>query len=252
MEKILLDAELREELGKSAVKKLRREGIIPAVIYRHGSKAASLKLPKKKFIKTLHTKAGENVIITLEIPKDKEAKKKGEKTVIIKDIQVDPVTDDVIHVDFNEISLTEKLKVNVPIADKGEAIGVTRDEGVLEHLLWEVEVECLPTQIPEKLEVDVSTLEIGQDIFIKDIPVPEGVKILADPETMVISVKPPKAEEIVTPEEGAEGLEEPEVIREKKPEGEEEVAGEEAPKEEVKGKRPKGVPSGSEGKEEKK
>jgi len=228
MEKVLLDAELREELGKGKVKALRRSGFIPAVIYKHGDKAVSLKLAKKDFIKTLHTKAGENVLITLQISKDKAAKKASSKTVLIKDIQLDPVKDEVIHVDFNEISLTEKIKVKVPIADKGEAIGVKRDEGVLEHILWEVEVECLPTQIPERLEVNVANLEIGQDIFIKDIPVPEGAKILADPESIVISVKPPKEELVI--EEPAEGLEEPEMIREKKPESEEEAAPEEAPK----------------------
>ena len=155
--------------------------------------------------------------------------------MLIKGIQLDPVKDEVIHVDFNEISLTEKIKVKVPIVDKGEAIGVKRDEGVLEHILWEVEVECLPTQIPQKLEVDVTKLEIGQDIFVKDIPVPEGVKILADPESIAVSVKPPKEEIIL--EEPAEGLAEPEMIREKKPESEEEAAPEEAPKEAPKQKK---------------
>lgn len=235
MENVILDAELREELGKGKVKALRRSGFIPAVVYKHGGKATSLKLAKKDFIKTLHTKAGENVLITLQISKDKSAKKTSSKTVLIKGIQLDPVKDEVIHVDFNEISLTEKIKVKVPIVDKGEAIGVKRDEGVLEHILWEVEVECLPTQIPQKLEVDVTKLEIGQDIFVKDIPVPEGVKILADPESIAVSVKPPKEEIIL--EEPAEGLAEPEMIREKKPESEEEAAPEEAPKEAPKQKK---------------
>jgi len=237
MEKIFLDAELREELGKGKVKALRRSGFIPAVIYKRGDKATSLKLPKKDFIKTLHTKAGENVLITLQVSKDKSAKKPSSKTVLIKNIQLDPVKDEVIHVDFNEISLTEKIKVKVPIADKGEAIGVKRDEGVLEHIIWEVEVECLPTQIPEKLEANVTNLEIGQDIFVKDIPVPEGVQILADPESIVVSVKPPKEEVVV--EEPTEGLEEPEMIREKKPESEEEAAPEEASKDAPKQKEDK-------------
>lgn len=238
MEKIVLDAQIREEFGKGAVKHIRRDGFIPAVAYRHGGKAHSLKVPKKAFIKILHTKAGENAIITLKIAKGKEdSAKTSSKTVIIKDIQLDPVKDTVIHVDFNEISLTEVLKVKVPIVDKGEAIGVKRDEGVLEHILWEVEVECLPTQIPEKLEIDVTNLEIGNDIFVKDISVQEGVKILTDSESIVLSVKPPKAEEVA--EEAEPGLEEPEVIREKKPEAEEgaeEAAPAEAPKEKKEGK----------------
>jgi large subunit ribosomal protein L25 len=205
MEKVELHAHVREEFGKAAVGRLRRDGLIPAVVYKHGEKPTAMKLLKKDFLKTLHTKAGENVIITLKIAKAKDTDKPRttSKTVLIKEIQENPVSDDIIHIDFNEISLTEMIKVKVPIAEKGEAVGVKRDEGILEHILWEVEVECLPTQIPEKLEVDVSNLEIGQDIFIKDIAVPEGVKILEDSEAIVFSVKTPKAEEIPTPEEAA-------------------------------------------------
>lgn len=240
MENIILDAEVRESVGKSRVRRLRKDGFIPAIVYKDGGKATSLTLVKKEFIKTLHTKAGENVIITLRISKDKD-KEKGKaasKTVLIKDIQTDPVRDEIIHIDFKEISLTEKIKVKVPLADKGEAIGVKRDGGVLEHLLWEVEVECLPTQIPERIEVDVTTLEIGKDIFVKELAVPEGVKILVSPDALVCSVKAPKAEEIVT-EVAEGGLEEPEVIREKKPEAEEEAGEEEkeAPKAEPKEKK---------------
>ncbi|PIU42266.1 MAG: 50S ribosomal protein L25 [Candidatus Omnitrophica bacterium CG07_land_8_20_14_0_80_42_15] len=236
MEKVFLDGKIREELGKNAVGRLRKEGFIPAVVYKGGGKAAAIKVGKKDLFKTLHTKAGENVIITLRIAKDKAKSKADERTAIIKEIQIDPVKDEIIHVDFNEISLTERLKVKVPVTDKGEAIGVKRDSGVLEHILWEVEIECLPTQIPEKLEVDVSNLEIGKDIFVKDIPALEGVKILADPEAIVFSVKPPRAEVVV--EEAAPAAEEPEVIREKKPEAEgEEEAKEETPKEKAKEKK---------------
>jgi len=227
MEKIFLDVENREECGKGGVKRLKKSGVVPAVVYKHGNKTVSIKFSKKALIKILHTKAGENVIITLKIAKGKDGKKATEKTVMIQEIQTDPVKDEVIHVDFHEISLTEKIKVKVPVHDKGEAIGVKRDEGVLEHILWELEVECLPTQIPERIEVDVTNLEIGKDIFVKDIPVPEDVKILTDPEAMVVSVKAPKEE--IPVEEAAEEIEEPEVIREKKPEAEEEVQ-EEAPK----------------------
>lgn len=227
MEKIFLDVEIREEFGKGRVKRLRKSGVVPAVVYKHGNKTIAIKFSKKALIKTLHTKAGENVIITLKVAKGKDTKKATEKTVMIQEIQTDPVKDEVIHVDFHEISLTEMIKVKVPVHDKGEAIGVKRDEGVLEHILWELEAECLPTQIPEKIEVDVTNLEIGKDIFVKDIPVPENVKILTDPEAIVVSVKAPKEE--VPEEEAAEGIEEPEVIREKKPEDEEE-AQEEAPK----------------------
>jgi len=243
MEKVFLDAEIREEFGKSAVKKMRRLGVVPAIVYRHGSKTTALQVMRKQFVKTLHTKAGENVILTLRISKDKD-KEKGKtkttnKTVIIKEMQTDAVKDDVLHIDFNEISLTEKLKIKVPIAHKGDAIGVKKDGGILEQMLWEMEVECLPTQIPEKIEVDVTNLEIGKDIFVKEITVPDGVKILEDQEAIVMSVKAPKAE--IPPEEAPPEAEEPEVIREKKPEAEE---GEEAPP-------PQEEPKAKEKKEEK-
>ena len=241
MEKVELNTRVREEFGKAAVGRLRRDGLIPAVVYRHGEKPTAVKLLKKDFLKALHTKAGENVIISLKIAKvtDTDKPRTTSKTVLIKEIQEHPVSDDIIHIDFNEISLTEKIEVKVPIAEKGEAIGVKRDEGILEHILWEVEVECLPTQIPEKLEVDVSNLEIGGDIFIRDIAVPEGVKILEDSESIVFSVKAPKAEELPTPEEAAAAeAEEPEVIRERKPETEEEVSGE-APEEKPREKKEK-------------
>jgi large subunit ribosomal protein L25 len=232
MEKVFLNAELREEFGKGAAGRLRKGGLIPAIVYKHGGKVTTVKLVKKELIKSLHTKAGENVIITLKISKEKDKAKAQDKTVIIKEIQADPVKDEIIHVDFNEISLTEKIKVKVPLHDKGEAIGVKRDGGVLEHMLWELEVECLPTQIPERIDVDIANLEMGQDIFVKDIPAPEGVKVLEDPEAIVCSVKAPK-EEVPAEEAAAEEITEPEVIGEKKPEEEEEAA-EEIPKEEPK------------------
>lgn len=228
MEKVILKVETRDNAGKAVAKKLRREGLIPAVVYKGGKDALSLKLAVGDMEKVLHTKAGENVIITLKISGDKAAK---DKTVVVKEIQRDPVKDAILHVDFNEISLTEMLKVNVPLAIKGEAPGVKKDGGTLEHVIWELQVECLPTDIPEKIEVDVANMNIGDSVFVKNITVPEGVKILNDPELIALIVKPPKVE---APKEevAAEGAAEPELIRKKKEEEEpEEGAKEAAPKE---------------------
>ena len=219
MEQVKLEAKLRKDLGKEAVKRLRREGLIPAVVYRRGEKTTPLVLDRKALEKILHTAAGENVVISLKITGDEKHK---ERTCIIKEIQHNPVTGDILHADFNQISLTETIKVNVPIATKGEAIGVKQDGGVLEHVLWEVQVECLPTQIPEKLEIDVTNLKIGDALFVKDIVVPREIEILNDPELRIVAVEKPvevkieevKPEEVVT---------EPEVIKQKK----EEVPGEE-------------------------
>ncbi|MFH1593394.1 MAG: 50S ribosomal protein L25 [Candidatus Omnitrophota bacterium] len=239
MEKVILDAEIREETGKSKVKELRRKDIVPAVAYRHGKEAINLKVNRKDLFTVLHTGAGENVLITVRIKDNSAAasggkgdKKYKEKTCIIKEVQRDPVREDIIHVDLNEISLTEKIKVKVPVHSRGNAEGVVKDDGVLEHVLWEVEVECLPTDIPKKIEVDVTAMKIGDTVYIKDLPLPSGVKILNDPELAVLSVAPPAKDEVVEEVPG-EGVEEPEVISKGKKE-EEEVEGEaeEKPKKE--------------------
>ena len=229
MEQVKLAGKVRKETGKAEVKRQRLQGITPAIVYRKGEKSMPLFLDSKAMDKALHTSAGENVIINLKIEGDE---KKKDRTCIIKEIQHNPLSGSVIHVDFNEISLTETIKVNVPLATKGESVGVKQDGGVLEHLLWEIQVECLPTEIPQKLEVDIADLKIGGALFIKDIVAPKGVKILNDPEVRIIAVEKPveiKVEE-VAPEAA---ITEPEVTKQKKPE---EIAAEEAERKGEKGK----------------
>lgn len=235
MEKVNLKAKVREEAGKEAAKRLRRLGLIPAIVYK-GKRSLNLKISSKEFFEVIHTKAGENVIVNLQLegdalPKGKGApsSKKLSKTVIIKEIQYHSVKGDILHVDFNEISLTEKLTVKVPIAVKGEAEGI-KEGGVLEHVLWEVEVECLPTQIPENVPVDVSPLKIGDSILVKDLRLPLEVKLLSDPEATVVTLAAPHIEEEAAKPE--EEMAEPEVIMEKKP------AEEGPPAEEGKAKEP--------------
>ncbi len=232
MDFVELKANMREEKGKEQNKKLRNTGMVPGVVYRKGEAALSLKVDSKSLAKVLHTEAGENVIIKLFIDGDK---KKKERIVVIKELQKDPVKDTLVHLDLNEISLTETLKVKVPLVSKGEAAGVKQEGGVLQHVLWEIEVECLPTNIPDKIEVDITNLKIGGTMSIKDIVPPEGVKILGDPESIVFSVEHVKAveEAVAAPVEGEST--EPELIREKKEkeEGEEEEKAE-APKQEKK------------------
>lgn len=224
MAEITLKTKTREEAGKEAVKKLRRKDFIPAVVYK-GKNAFNIKIFSKDFFKVIHTKAGENVVVNLQIEgetKDKaksRSSKKSSHPAIIKEIQYHPVKGNILHVDFNEISLTEALSVKVPIAVNGEAQGI-KEGGILEHVLWEVEVECLPTQIPENISIDVSPLKIGDSILVKDLQVPAEVKILSDPEATVISLAAPRVEEaeVIKPEEE---MVEPEVIMEKKPKEEE-------------------------------
>jgi len=232
MDFVELKASLREEKGKEKNKKLRTAGLVPGVVYRKGEATLSLKVDSKSLSKALHTDAGENVIIKLFVEGDK---KKKERIVVIKELQRNPFKDTLVHLDLNEISLTETLKVKVPLMAKGEAIGVKQEDGVLQHVVWEVEVECLPTNIPDKIEVDITNLKIGSTLSMKDILPPEGVKILGDPESIIFSVEHVKTveEAVAAPAEG-EALE-PELIREKKEKEEaEEEAKAEAPKAEKK------------------
>ncbi|MCM8761008.1 MAG: 50S ribosomal protein L25 [Candidatus Omnitrophica bacterium] len=221
MEKVVLKASVRKGIGKAAAKSLRKKGVIPANVYKGAGGALSIQVSEEDLNEVLHTKAGENVIITLKISGGESVK---DKTVLIKEIQREPIKDSILHVDFNEISLTETLKVNVPLAAKGEAVGVKVDGGILEHVMWELQVECLPTEIPEKIEVDVSNLKIGDAIYVKDIAVPSGIKVLNDPELIAIIVKAKKVE-VPKEEVAAEAATEPELIRKKKEEVEEEGAG---------------------------
>jgi large subunit ribosomal protein L25 len=218
MEKIVLRSEVRNDAGKRVAKDLRNKGLIPAVVYKGGKDAIKLQISKGAIDQILHTKAGENAIITLEISGEASGKP---KTVIVKEVQRDPIKNMILHVDFNEISLTDTLKVNVPLATRGEAAGVKKDGGVLEHIMWELQVECLPTNIPAKIEVDITDLEVGHHILVKDIVVPQGVKILNDGELIAIAVKAAKVEAPKEEVAGAEASSEPELIRKKKEEGEE-------------------------------
>lgn len=214
MEEIILELETRSDTGRGKVKDLRDAGFIPAVVYSGGKESTPVKVSRSTLLKLIHHQRIEGVIITLKIKDDK----KKSRPCLIKEIQYDPVHGDIVHVDFNEISLTKAIKINVPVTAKGEAVGVKQEGGSLEHILWEVEVECLPTNIPKEIEVDVTNLKMGEGIHIRDIVLPSGVKILNDPNMVVISVAEPMKEEVAAPAEAVEGeaAQEPEVIKEKK------------------------------------
>jgi large subunit ribosomal protein L25 len=213
MEELFLDAEIREEIGKGKTKGLRDKGFIPAVIYADGKDALSLKLSNRQLVRLVHQHRIEGVIINLNIKDDKKHKS---RPCLIKEIQHDPVHGEIVHVDFNQISLTKEIKVNVPIIAKGEPVGVKLEGGSLEHVLWEIEVECLPVNIPKDIEVDVSLLKLGESVHVRDITAPSGVKILNDPGAIVLSVAAPMKEEVPLETVEGEGKQEPEVIKEKK------------------------------------
>ncbi len=224
MERMSLAAEKREGRGKGLARNLRRQDMVPGVLYREG-KAQSIKLSKSVITKIINTMSGEQVIVDLEFAD-------GEKKIaLLKDYQIDPVRGELLHTDFFEVSLTEAVRVSVHITPTGESIGVKRDSGILQHNLREVEIECLPDKIPDRIEVDISHLEIGQSIHVSDLKFGEGIKLISDTEELVLAIIPPVVEEVAAPAEeevGAEAPEEaaePEVI--KKGKKEDETEGEE-------------------------
>lgn len=213
MEEIILQAEVRDEIGKQQVNRLRKKNFIPGVVYGEGKEAKAIKIAQRDLLHLMHQHRFENAVINLKIKDD--TAKKG-RSCLIKDVQYDPVHSTIVHVDFNEISLTKTIKINVPVMVKGESVGVKQEGGSLEHILWEIEVECLPTDIPKHIDVDISALKIGDSIHVKDVTVPQNVKILNEPEEIIVTVSAPMKEEV--PVEAVEGEEkkEPEVIKEKK------------------------------------
>jgi large subunit ribosomal protein L25 len=213
MDEIFLEAQIRQELGRSKNKDLREKGFIPAVVYGDGKESLSIKVSCHDLLRLVHQHRIEGVVINLKLKDDKRQKPRA---CLIKEMQYEPVHGDIIHIDFNEISLTKAIKVSVPVVAKGQPQGVKVEGGSLEHILWELEVECLPANIPKEIEVDVSQLKIGDAIYVKDLKSPPEVKILSDPEAIVLSVTLPMKEEIPVAPAEAVAPQEPEVIKEKK------------------------------------
>jgi len=196
MKKVELEAKIREKTGKS-VKTLRGKGILPAVVYGGGISSESLELDLISFEKIISGAHGANVIITLNV----SGGKKGESLpVITHDIQRDTLTDKIIHVDFLKIKMDEKIKAKIHVVLLGLPIGVKDDGGILIAGLREVEVKCLPTEIPEKFELDVSGLKIGHSLHVSDVKKFKGVEIVSAEAEMLANVAPPaKVEEVAPP-----------------------------------------------------
>jgi len=225
---IKLTANKRVIRGSRRVSRLRKDGWLPGIVYDNKGQSQPVQLKRHEFELLLRLRAGENLIMDLAVDNDAPRK------VLLKDIQRDHIRDHLVHVDFLEISLTNKLRVPVAIRLTGEPFGVSQEGGVLEHLVRTVEVECLPMDIVKELVLDVSQLKIGDSLFVRDLtPDKKKITILTAPDIAVASVLMPHVEEEVKPEEAAvEGAAEPEVIGEKK---EGETEGEAA---EGKGKEP--------------
>ncbi len=201
MEKIILEANERKTGSKSIRKTQRKNGKIPGVFYSKKNKPISLDVSEQAINPLVFT--SETHLISLKVI-DKEF------DCVIKDVQFDPVTDRIVHFDLLGLTSGEKFALEVPLMVKGSAIGV-KDGGVLQHHLHKIEIECLPTDIPQHLEVDVTDLKIGDSIHVSDLNF-ENITILSQPTSVVASVNHPKVEKEPTPEEAAVVAAEPEVI----------------------------------------
>ena len=213
----LVEAKPREAGDKNAARRLRRTGSIPAVLYGAGSQPRAIAVDPKQITKILHSESGHNTIIDVSL--DGEQAK-----AMIVDWQNEPIKGHLLHVDLKRIAMDKMLQISVPIQLKGEAVGVKTQGGILDFVLREIEIECLPVDIPGHIDCDVSELVFGQGVRVADLPRTEKIKFLTDPNQLVAHVVAVKEEVAPTveaaAEEAAAGPAEPEVIKKGKGEAE--------------------------------
>ena len=193
-----MEALVRDKTGKGVARKLRAQGMIPAIIYGQASEPIPLAVNAHEFQKLLTRAKGERILFTLNL---KDNGSSQEKLALIKEFQFHPVNDSIRHVDFYEVAMDRELHVEVPVKLVGKARGVEVEKGVLEIKRRTLEVACLPTNIPDEIEVDVTDLGLGEAIHIGDIEPPEGVRILDPPRLTIVTIV---GSGVVEAEEGAE------------------------------------------------
>jgi large subunit ribosomal protein L25 len=209
-----VEATLREASDKNAARRLRASGMIPAVVYGARKDPRTITVDPKQILKILHSDSGHNTIFDLSVNGD-------QSKVMVVDWQVDPVKGDLLHADLKRIDMDRKMEVSVPVHVEGESKGVKLSGGLLDVVMREVRIECLPFDIPSHISVDVTELDAGQAIRISDLPQSESVKYLDDEDAVVVHVTHVKEEEEAAPEEGEAAEAEPELIKKGKGEGEE-------------------------------
>ena len=214
MPEIVVAAESRTETGKNVNRRLRTRGLIPGVLYGAKKEAVPVAVSPKEITSILRSKTGENTLFDLEIGGSR-------RKVILKEFQVEPIKGSLLHADFYEVALDKTIEVKVHIEVTGVPVGVKVEGGLLDFVTRELEIECLPSDIPEKITVDVSELGMNQSIRVSDLKIPEKVTMLSEPDLVVVHVVPPRAEEEVAaaaaPAEGEAAAAEPEVIKKGKP-----------------------------------
>ena len=211
---VKLKAEPRPNVGRSAVRKLRVRGLIPAVIYGGKDKPQPLQISARDINAMMSQASGENVLVELEIGGDGES-----RTALVQEVQHSPVGGEIRHVDFHAVSMDQVILADVPLEPVGTAVGVKTFGGLLEQSLRALAIECLPGDLPDRITVDVSHLNIGDAIHVRDIQLPQGVTPKVQVDLTAFSVVAPVVEEepVAAEAEAAAG---PEVITEKKEEGE--------------------------------
>jgi large subunit ribosomal protein L25 len=220
---IVIEAQTRSASGKNANRRLRKSGRIPAVVYGPGKQPVVVSVNPADVEEVLYSGAGRNTIVGLSVDGS------GQNNAMVKDYQLDPVQGNLIHADFLEIAMNRLLELTVNIELIGEAEGVKIGGGIMDFVTRSIEVECLPSDIPDSIKVDVSALEINDYVRVKNLEVDSKVKVLSDPEIVIVTIVPPTKEEV--PVEAAPEAVEPEVVKKGK--------GEEGEEEEQKAKTPK-------------
>lgn len=216
----LLDATVRTTFGKNEARRTRKAGKVPAVVYGAASEGASrdavsIAVEPKALLKILHSEAGANTLISLKLD--------GVDTkVLVKDFLLDPITHHLLHADFYRVAMDRMIQVTIPVLLKGESKGVKIQGGLVEFIRREIEIECLPTDIPEHVDIDITDLMVNQGVRVKDVATSPKWTPVTDPDTMLVHIILAKAEEAAVAADGATaGGSEPEVIKKgKKEEGE--------------------------------
>src|SRR5688572_9161794 len=190
MPDIVVEARPRSDFGKNVNRRLRAQGLIPGVLYGAKKKAVPVAVSPKEIAAILRSASGENTLFDIQLDGSR-------RKVIVKEFQVEPIKGRLLHADFYEVALDQTLEVQVHVELQGVPVGVKVEGGILDFVTRELDVECLPTEIPHKIVVDVSELALGKHIRVSDITVPERVKILTDPDVVIAHVVVPRAEEVV-------------------------------------------------------
>lgn len=197
METVKLSAQYRERSSKGAVRALRRNGETPAVLYGKGVGNMLIKVPTKDLEYILSNHIIGSTLIDLDVAKGDQ---RESYLVMCREVQRDPIRRELLHADFFQIELNQEIETEIPVVLVGESQGVKKG-GILQHMLREVTVSCLPTKLPEQIEIDISELDIGEQVTVGDLKAPEGVQILSDPESVIALIVAPTLEEEVTEEE---------------------------------------------------